>query len=332
MQTTSITVMNLCVPCENRCRYCLLSYNGTTTGVDYKRSETYAEQFYEWIKANRPDLSFTFGFGYSMEHPALLDAIDFCRRIGSVTGEFLQFDGMKFRSKAELTQLLMNIQKHGIKLIDLTFYGIEEYHDKFAARKGDYRLMMDTLEQANHIGLDVSVSIPLTHENAGQIDKLLAQITRYHTKRISCFVPHSEGRGRLLDKIRFSADDYDSLSSEAKSYFNSTRFKTEQEWLQSQFPVTNHRALTITLTPENIDFFERMDFGKAIQYLEQLDDTYYSSIPNPEDLARMYGDPRGQQYYSARDLQLGYQRKFIEDNHVDVYDIHDERQCFARRF
>lgn len=45
MQTVSINVMNLCVPCENRCRYCLLSYDGRVNGVDYKRSERYAKYF-----------------------------------------------------------------------------------------------------------------------------------------------------------------------------------------------------------------------------------------------------------------------------------------------
>ena len=98
MRTVSINVMNLCVPCENRCRYCLLSYDGKTSGVDYKRSEVYAKRFYQWLKENRPDLSFLFGFGYSMEHPDLLSAIDFCRSIGSATGDFLQFVGMKFRT------------------------------------------------------------------------------------------------------------------------------------------------------------------------------------------------------------------------------------------
>ena len=95
MKTTSINVMNLCVPCENRCRYCLLAYCGTVNGVDYKRSEVYAKRFYEWLWDNRPELSFLFGFGYSMEHPNLLEAIDFCQSIGSATGEFLQFDGFR---------------------------------------------------------------------------------------------------------------------------------------------------------------------------------------------------------------------------------------------
>ena len=125
MKTVSINIMNLCVPCENRCRYCLLSYSGKTTGVDFDRSAEYAKGFYDWIKRNRPELSFLFGFGYSMEHPELVRAILFCQSIGSATGEFLQFDGMKFRSEQELEVLLSELKANGIKLIDLTFYGTE---------------------------------------------------------------------------------------------------------------------------------------------------------------------------------------------------------------
>ena len=102
MRTVSVNVMNLCVPCANRCRYCLLSYDGKVNGVDFKRSKAYAKRFYDWLRENRPDLSFLFGFGYSMDHPDLLGAIDFCRSIGSATGAFLQFDGMNFRTDGEL--------------------------------------------------------------------------------------------------------------------------------------------------------------------------------------------------------------------------------------
>lgn len=332
MKTVSINVMNLCVPCENRCRYCLLSYDGKTGGVDYKRSEAYAKRFYKWLRKNRPDLSFLFGFGYSMEHPDLLGAIDFCRSIGSATGEFLQFDGMKFRTSEELEALLRQLQAHGIKLIDLTFYGTESYHDRFAARVGDYRLMTDTLAQANRIGLDVTVSIPITHENAQQLDALIGELEQYRTQRIVCFVPHSEGRGRLLEPVRFSAADYESLSGYVRDRINRNRFKTEGEWLQCGFPVNEKRVLTVTLTQKNIAFFEGQSFEETIAYLEKLDDDYYSAIPTVEELAKIYGKPNGDRYYSARDLYLSYQRRYIADNHIQIHDINDERQCFSRRF
>ena len=332
MRTVSINVMNLCVPCENRCRYCLLSYDGKTHGVDYQRSQRYAQRFYEWLQENRPDLSFLFGFGYSMEHPDLLEAITFCQRIGSATGEFLQFDGMKFRTDEDLEILLQQLKEHGIRLIDLTFYGTEIYHDRFAARTGDYRLMMRTLAQANKIGLDVTVSIPITHENADQIDDLIAELEQHRTQRIVCFVPHSEGRGRLLDPIRFSAEDYGNLSENVRKQLNTNRFKTESNWLKCGFPANEKRVLTVTLTPENVDFFEGMSFEETITHLEKLDEDYYAAIPTVEELAKLYGDPNGDRYYSARDLYLHYQRRFITDHNIKIYDINDERQCFSRRF
>lgn len=332
MKTVSINVMNLCVPCANRCRYCLLSYNGKESGVDYKRSERYAKRFYEWLKENRPELSFLFGFGYSMEHPSLLSAIEFCQSIGSATGEFLQFDGMKFRTDSELETLLLQLNNRGIKLIDLTFYGTEEYHDRFAARSGDYQLMIRTLAMANKIGLDVSVSIPVTHENADQIDALITQLNQHRTQRIACFIPHGEGRGRLLEPVRFSVEDCGKLSDNVRSRINWNRFKTEREWLRDGFSPVSRRVLTVTLTPENVDFFEGLSFEETIVYLEKLDDDYYSSIPTVEELAEIYGNPNGNHYYSARDLYLSYQRRYMADHKLDIYDINDERQCFSRRF
>ena len=332
MKTVSVNVMNLCVPCENRCRYCLLSYDGKIGGVDFKRSQEYAKRFYEWIQNSRPDLSFLFGFGYSMEHPNLFEAIDFCQSLGSPTGEFLQMDGMKFRSEQELAELLLNLKSHGIKLINLTFYGTEWYHDRFAARNGDYRLMMNTIKAANSVELDVTVGIPLTHENAGQIDSLLQELDRFKVEKIYCFVPHSEGRGKFMEEIRLTLDDYELLSQRVKMLFNRERFKTERQWVQTKtFPQSEQRVLTVTLTPENISLFEKQTFDETIAYLEALDDEYYKIIPNFESLIKQYGNLNGNRMYSARDLYMSYQRRYIEDHHITIYDINDERQCFVRR-
>ena len=239
---------------------------------------------------------------------------------------------MKFRTDEELECLLRQLKDRGIKLIDLTFYGTEGYHDRFAARTGDYRLMMRTLAQANKIGLDVTVSIPITHENAAQMDALIGELERFQTQRITCFVPHSEGRGRRLDPIRLSAQDYFQLTGLVRSRINTARFKTEGEWLKCGFPVNEKRVLTVTLTPENADFFEGLPFADTIAYLEKLDDDYYAAVPTVEELAKIYGDPNGDRYYSARDLYLTYQRRYIADHNLEIYDINDERQCFSRRF
>lgn len=333
MKTIAVNIMNLCVPCENRCRYCLLSWDGKLSGVNYARSERYARRFHAWAKENRPDLMLTFGFGYSMEHPDLLKAIDFQNEIGSPMGKFLQFDGMKFRTSDDLRVFLTSVQKHGVELIDLTFYGTREYHDRFAARKGDFDFMMEILKQANAIGLAVSVDIPMTHENADQIDSLIMQLEQYEVSRLSCFIPHQEGRGAALNKIRFRQADFDMLSDRVRRHFNTERFKTEAQWIKEErFSDPQLRSLYLSLTPENMDRFEKQSFEETIAYLEELDDSYYHTVPSLAVLAKMYGDPNNGEYYSERDLYLKYQRRYLAENQLEIYDINDDRQCSSRRF
>jgi hypothetical protein len=49
MKTTSINIFSLNVPCCNKCRYCLLSWDGTIIGTSYNRSLSFARKFYEWL-------------------------------------------------------------------------------------------------------------------------------------------------------------------------------------------------------------------------------------------------------------------------------------------
>ena len=333
MKTVSVNVMDLCVPCANRYRYCLLSYDGRVSGVDPDRGMDYARRFNAWLRENRPEVKFLFGWGYSMEHPRLSDMIRFARELGCVTGEFLQFDGMAFRSEPELVRFLIELKEAGIRLIDLTFYGTEAYHDRFAARQGDYRLMMDTLKASNRVGLDVSVSIPLTRENLDQLDDLLWELGRYDTVRIVCFIPHAEGRGRLLDPIRLTLDEFERLPPERQRLLNRMRFRTEGEWVRERdLPREERRVLTFTLTNEYLPKLEQMGFAGVMEYLEGMDDTYHHAVPDFETLLQLYGDPEGRELYSMRDLHQHFQRRYIADHGLELYDIHDERQCFVRRF
>jgi len=332
MKTVSISVCNLCVPCENRCRYCLLSWDGKLRGVDYDRSERYARRFYDWLRENRPELGFVFYYGYSMDHPKLPETIDFFREIGSPTGKFLQFDGMKFRTDQEIRELLTELKNHGIQLIDLTFYGTREYHDRFAARQGDFDYMLRILQIANEVGLDVNTGIALNHENAHQAGTLLEQLRRYRLNHVFAFVPHGEGRGESLDPVRFRKSDYDILPESVKEVFNRRRFRSEAEWIRDgNFSAPEKRILTLGLTPENVDFFEKLDFGEAIAYLEKLDDDYYDAVPSLPELAARYGNPQEDRFYSERDLYLKYQHRYIREHGLKLPDMHDERGCFSRR-
>lgn len=333
MQTVSINVCNLCVPCENRCRYCLLSWDGKLLGVDYDRSVAYARRFYEWLKTNRPELSFAFYYGYSMEHPKLTETVDFLRAIGSPGGKFLQFDGMKFRNDQQLHELLTDLRVHGIEVIDLTFYGTEEYHDRFAARQGDFDYLMRILKSANDVGLAVNVGIALNQENANQAGELMTQLRLHRLSHLFAFVPHGEGRGETLEPVRFRQEDYDALPESVKEVFNRKKFRPEGEWIrEGGFSTPKKRVLTVGLISENVEFFESLNFPDTITYLEALDNAYYAAIPCLPELVKVYGDPACDRFYSERDLYMKYQRRYIQDHKLELPDMNDERFCFSRRF
>ena len=141
MKTTSILMQTLCVPCLCHCRYCLLSWDRHLTGAPYERSATYARRFADWLQANRPEISFNFAFGYSMEHPRLFEALDFLRSIGSVSARLLQLDGVKIRTETECAEWMCSLRAHGVEQVNLTFYGLREAHDRFAERPGEFDKM-----------------------------------------------------------------------------------------------------------------------------------------------------------------------------------------------
>ena len=331
MKTTSLNILNLCVRCCNHCKYCLLSWDGTCLGIDYARSVSYARNFYNWLKSARPELNFVYCFGYSMEHPDLPEAIRFMQETNSPGGEFLQFDGMKMRSPAELHELMGSLKELGIKLLNFTFYGTPEYHDRFAGRKGDFALMLQSLEIALEIGLRAEVGIPVTKENLAQIDDLLGMLPKDRI-RIYLFTPHSGGQGAALLDAKITLDDYEDLSSAAKGYFNRNNNKTPSEWLAANLPAVQNRVLTLSLLPSNIEQLEQIPFEDTLAELERMDEDYYAIVPDFQSLLAMYADPADSRLYSKKDLYTLYRRRYIADNHLSVPDLTDERFSGSFRY
>ena len=92
-------------------------------------------------------------------------------------------------------------------------------------------------------------------------------------------------------------------------------------------PEYTQRALTVTLRKDNIDLFENMSCYEIIAYVEKLDDEYYKAIPSINELAEIYGNKENEQLYRLRDLFWMWQKRYIRENHLSLYDITDERYC-----
>ena len=330
MQTTSLGIANYCVKCNANCRYCLLASRHQTSGVDYTRAKVFFERIFEEAKTKLPDIRCYFYIGYCMDTPELQDFIGFSRKTGSPGGNFLQMNGFAERSKEETEKLIRGIKDAGVQMIDLTFYGTESYHDRFAGRKGDFRILLSMLRAAVQAELEVNVSLPLIRENKDQTDELIQFLKAQGASRFYAFLPHSKGRGRSIVDQRLVKQEFDSLSDEVKASFTKTETRTEAEWLEMRaFPEFKSRDLILVLNPQEMSRFEKMSCEEILGYLENLDDHFLQAMPSAGALAERYGDPGNQQLFRFRDLLLKWQQQYIDESKGAIYDMHDESHHFS---
>lgn len=333
MKTASVMIQNLCVPCCCRCRYCLLSWSGQRAGVDWERGLRLAERYIGELSGERPEISAGFSFGYSMEHPALRTAIRDLARLGSPTASFMQCGGMKMRDEAECLKLMEALKEEEIRQLNFTLYGLKEYHDRFAGRAGDFALLMRMMEAARQTGIPFTAGIPLTMENVCQAQELASVLQRTGVEKIFFFIPHEEGRGRLLSGIRLGFEQYAALPSEVGALLNREKYRTEEEWLEDgQALRETRRMILLSLRKDNIERYESMSALSALAETEALDEAYYAAFPSFSSLAELYGNPRGRLMYSFRDLYASYRARFLEDHPMCLTDVTDERFSGSRRY
>lgn len=331
MKTVSLGIENLCVPCHAHCRYCLLSSCGQSTGVDYERGKRFAARLYREILEQRPDLRFFHYIGYCMDCEQLMDYITFSRETNSPSADFLQLNGLKLRDEANTDSFVSELVDAGIKLIDLTFYGLRDYHDRFAGRPGDFDFLVRILQSAHKHSLPTHISIPVTKENAGMMEELITLLESLCCGEIGLFLPHGKGRGRSLKSLRLTAEDLAGLSERVVSKLSACR--TEGEWLKiGGGDEPTKRTLTLSLTPEEIERLEAMSLEEILSYLEGLDDRYYAALPSCEELAVLYGDPDGTRLYRRfRDLYLEWQQRYLAEHNLNIWDMNDETHHFSVR-
>lgn len=334
MKTESVLVQTLSVPCASRCRYCLLSWDGKPVGVPWEQSVPFLESFAEWMRANRPDLSCSVTFGYSMEHPKLIEAIRFLRRLGSPQATFLQCDGMRMRSAGECAKLMESLREEGVRKVHFTVYGREAYHDRFANRHGDFALIVRMLQAAENAGLSAGVGIPVTEENCAELAEPVSYLQdAAGCQDISLFIPHGEGRGVSLEPVRLTETGFQTLPAAIQGLMNRNLFRTEREWLTGNcYREETKRSLIVSYRQDNAARYDSMRVPDILQEIEAADDAYYAAFPPFFELAERYGDPNGKRLYRQRDLFHHYRRLYADEFGVKVYDVTDERQSGSRRY
>ena len=192
----------------------------------------------------------------------------------------------------------------------------------------------ESTAQLNELANELCKDYLAKQDSTANKNDLTALFFTYNLSRFSFFVPHAEGRGATLDPIRLTQPDLTVLNPASLRHFNAALYHTPSKWqeLLPSLPAWEQRAITIALTPQNIDALEQEDFSAAIARVEALDDAYHAAVPSTEALLSRYAQPADQCLYSRRDLSQSLQRRYIRDHALSLYDIHDERQSFVRRF
>ena len=333
MKTVSVGIQNLCAPCGCACRYCLLHSHKESGGIDYYRGRRIAERFLEWTKRKGFPNPPYYSVGYCAEYPELFDNIAFNKQAGAPGADCLQCNGLKIREKEETDAFILQLKAAGITAIDTTFFGDENCHDTFAAREGDYRFMLRLARSAVENGVFCAPSVVITEENLPYLPELFHVLSGLAGhERIHSFLQDYRGRGYLLENVRLSEESCGKLPDAIKSTLNLARYKTEKAWLTAgALPEYTKRALIVTLRTDNIDMFEKMSCDEIVAYVEKLDDEYYSAIPQINELAEIYGDRTNTKLYRLRDLMWKWQKQYIADHGIDIYNVTDERFCSTIR-
>ena len=335
IETVSFYVLNLCAPCGCACRYCLLGSCKEAGGVDYDRGKRLARRLIAWEKeggAFRMRYRPFYYVGYCAEYPQLTDTIAFNRENGWDGARFLQCNGIAVRSREETDRFLRELKAAGVEQVDTTFYGARDFHDDFAARRGDYDFMLLFAARAAALGLRCEPTVPVMKGNLTQLPALLETLEAIPIGSVHCFLPNHRGRGALMEAERITADDYRSLPERVKAALNLSRHKTQAEWLaDGPLPECTGRHLVVSLREDNIDMLERMSCEEIVAYVEKLDDDYYAAIPSLNELAAMYGDDTNRKLYQVRDLYWMWQRRYRGEYGVPPRDASDERYCCAIR-
>jgi len=318
--TVSLYILNLLAPCRCKCRYCFLCSEGKCGGVPYGRGEALARRIYEAL----PALPLSYTCGYCYDYPELARNIAFNRELGFQGAGYLQINGIAMRDDNALRAWLQELREAGATTINATFYGLEPTHDAFAARPGDFAYLLRILRAAQALGYEALCTFPLTEENKDEAAPLLSLLEGEGLTQFFGFLPDHRGRGAELESIRLTRASFEALPEKVQGRANLSNYKAEAEWLRAGLPAPERRQLRLVLSEENIAHWEGLSPSQIVDELEALDDAYRAALPPMEVLARLYGDPRNERLYQARDLRWKWQSRWLRENDIQIYDVTDE--------
>lgn len=316
------------VPCLNRCRHCYTcAGDQPITSVSCDRFKGLVEKFLGWANQfDEPGKHIIPAPGQSSEFPlpVLLDIIRMRREINNPGWNYINMNGIRFRSREELLELYSTLKDAGITLVNLSFHGYRQAHDAFAGRRGEFDYLLLMAEIIAELGLKRSETILLRKPTLDTLPHLLNILDPipHLGQRISNMIDYL-GRAIDIDHERLELDDLSSLPDSLRSRINTDHYRTESAWIETitrdGIPPKTSATYFIQVRDDNIDWLEQEDCEAILQNIREQDNTRRALEPPLHELARTYGDPSSQKLYRLRDLEVKWPLMFWRERDGKIY-------------
>ena len=333
MKNSGLTIINHNVSCFCACKHCFFQSRKTSYGVPYDVGEKIALKFHKWREdRGMHEFSLSYTISHCAEYEELFRNIELNKHFGFIGHSFLQINGIQRCHTNELRNFLIKLKSAGVSTIDTTFYGLEDFHDNFSARKGDFKFLLEIVKECISLGLTSQTTFIITESNKNQLSELIGLLESLGCTKHHGFLPDYLGNGEHIESIRLLEKSLGALPKSVKNCINIRNYKPESQWVADNAYIAHtSRNLVLCLRPDNIDMIETMSCDDIIKYLVDLDEQYYSAIPTIETLSKQYGDVNNKKLYRQRDLHWKWAKAYICDNQLSIYDVTDGRNCGSIR-
>lgn len=295
--------------CHCHCRHCLLESGRDITTVAFERAKAIAQRFVRWREERcLSEFAVHLWTGYNCEPlPLLLQSNEFNRQHAEFHGH-IPANGMRFMVEDRLREFLTAAREGGVTRIDITFYGLREFHDEWAGRKGDFAYMALVAKVAADLGFEVQLMGFVSHQSAAALPALVEmlggniQLSEWHI-----WPWDYRGRAKSLEDERVTASDIEQLPERVRCHIRLGRYKSESQWIKEMaagnYPRKHRRFYMISVCEDNVDYLESTAPEQILADMRDEEERLYRAIPSLSTLSQLYGRKSGDKLYTLRDLE-----------------------------
>jgi hypothetical protein len=296
--------------CAHSCRYCPIGRKRSIITLEHY--ERFVKRVQQWIAEARPDLQMFHALGYHANHDQA--DLETMRRLnGDPAIRGITLGGLPWRSDEQLRDWLALLESYGLKTVHATFGGINEVHDRWNNKPGNFDLLMRTLRVSSDMGFKLGQRLLVGKSTLSCLESLLDQL--------EC-LPWREGDWRYampffyqtkyqraqpdVEEDRIDEAERERLPKRIRTLFTNPKEPdnlSEREWIEMTKgqPEPNYNLTSvIRLTADSMDELERKSIGEIVSDLEARTRRAYESIPSYHELLDRYGDRANTTIYSIR--------------------------------